>query len=51
MSPERVIIQMLKEKKIFKNSPKNVNAKKLLEMAKKYSNKNIYNQVQKLCIS
>jgi hypothetical protein len=23
----------------------------LLEMAKKYSNKNIYNQVQKLCIS
>lgn len=50
MSPERAFIQVLKEDKPFSKIPNNVDAQKLLNMAKKYATKTIVSKIEKLCI-
>jgi len=50
MSPERVFIQLLKEWKIFKEIPKNIDKKKILKMSEKFSSKKIFEQVKNLCL-
>lgn len=50
MTIERAFIQLLKEKKEFRNIPYWVNKEKLLKMAKKYSSKTIISKIEKLCI-
>ena len=50
MSPERAVIQMMKEKTEFLSIPKNVNKEKLLTLAKQNTSKNIYKKIQKLCL-
>ena len=49
MSPERAFIQMLKEWKTFKNIPENIDASKLLTLAKKYATKNLFDEISQLC--
>jgi hypothetical protein len=49
-SVERAFIQLLKEGKIFKELPKNIDKEKILKLAKKYAPKTIFSKIEKLCI-
>lgn len=49
MTPERAVIQMIKDQSIPEYIPKSVDKEKLLIMAKKYSNKRIQNKIIQLC--
>lgn len=49
MSKERAFIQLLKENKQFSTIPPMINKDKLQKIAKKYTNKSLYKQIQQLC--
>ena len=49
LSRERAFIQMLREWKIWKSIPANIDREKLLELAKKYTSIALYKQIQSLC--
>jgi hypothetical protein len=50
MSKERAFIQMIKEKRIIKSVPADIDKQKLLIMAKRYSSKTIFSKIEKLCL-
>lgn len=50
MSIERAFIQMIKEWRIINSIPNNIDYKKLLTMAKKYSSKTVVSKIENLCI-
>lgn len=49
LSRERAFIQMLREWKTWNTIPKDIDTKKLLDLAKKYASAKIYKQIQSLC--
>lgn len=50
-SRERALIQMIREWKIWRVIPENINRKKLINLAKQYASKKIYNTISLLCSS
>ncbi len=50
LSPERAFIERIKEYDSIKNVPKNIDTKKLKEMAKTYTPKTVQSKIQDICI-
>lgn len=50
MSEQRAFIQIIKEWQKVKNIPYNVNKDSLLQLAEKYSSKNIVSKIKQICI-
>lgn len=49
MTPERALIQMIKDKNTPEYLPRSIDKKILRDMAKKYCSKNVINKIMKLC--